>query len=81
MEAKQSTDSSTLAVGGVILGGLATLYLLRRGLRGIGDLQLTGSALSAVEWAAYAAVVGGTLRVAQTAFPDNKVVQALGFVY
>lgn len=64
-----------------IAAGVGILYMLRKGMKGIGDFQLTGSTVGAVEWAAYAAVVGGTFRVLQANFPESKVVQALAFVY
>jgi hypothetical protein len=70
-----------LIVAGVILGGMATLYALRKGMKGIGDFQLTGSTVGALEWAAYAAVVGGTIRVLQANFPENKIVRAVSFIY
>lgn len=69
-----------VAVAAVVVGGVVTLYALNKGLRGIGDLRLTGSAAGAVEWLAYAAVVGGAVRVAQVQWPDHPAVQALGFV-
>ena len=72
---------SELAVALVIAGGLGTLYAIRKGLVGIGDLRLTGSTVGAIEWLAYAAVVGGTLRVLSTQYPDNPIIGALGFVY
>ena len=76
-----NSGSETLAVAAVIGGGLVTLALLRKGLGGLGDVQLRASTLGALEWLAYAAVVGGTIRVLQTNYPDSKLVSALGFVY
>ena len=76
-----NAGSETLAVATVIGAGLVTLTLLRKGLGGLGDFQLRASTLGAVEWLAYAAVVGGTIRVLQTNYPDSKIVNALGFVY
>ena len=76
-----SNSGSELSVALVILGGLGTLYAIRKGLVGIGDLRLTGSTIGAIEWLAYAAVVGGSLRVAQTQFPDSEILKALAFVY
>lgn len=70
-----------MAVAAVVGLGLATLYALNRGFRGIGDFQLTGSTVRGIEWAANAMVVGGTLRVLQANFPENRFVQALAFVY
>lgn len=76
-----SLQSEPIAVALVLAGGLVSLAILRKGMKGIGDLQLFASTMGAVEWLAYAAVVGGTLRVAQINFPDNKLVQALAFIY
>ena len=72
---------SEVSVAVLILAGLGTLYAIRRGLLGIGDLRITGSAVGALEWLAYAAVVGGSLRVLSTQFPDSEVIKALNFVY
>ena len=74
-------QSEPIAVALVLAGGLVSLAILRKGMKGIGDLQLFASTMGAVEWLAYAAVVGGALRVAQINFPDNKLVQALAFIY
>jgi hypothetical protein len=79
--AMPNMQSENLAVAIVLAGGLVSLALLRKGMKGIGDLQLFASAMGAVEWLAYAAIVGGTLRVAQINFPENKLVQALAFIY
>lgn len=76
----EAITPETLAVAGVIGAGLLILISLRKGLKGIGDFQLTGSALGAVEWFAYAAVVGGTVRVLQTQYPDSKIINAIAFV-
>lgn len=75
-----NSDGSNVAVAAVIGGGLVTLWALRRGMKGIGDFQLTGSAVGAVEWLAYMAVVSGTIRVLSVNYPDNPIVQALTFV-
>ena len=76
-----SLQSEPIAVALVLAGGLVSLAILRKGLKGVGDLQLFASTMGAVEWLAYAAVVGGGLRIAQINFPDNKLVQALAFIY
>ena len=70
-----------VAVALLMVGGLATLWALRKGMRGIGPLQLTGSAVSGVEFAAYLVVVGGMIRVAQATWPENPVVKASAFIY
>jgi len=79
--AMPNLQSEPIAVALVLAGGLVSLAILRKGMKGIGDLQLFASTMGAVEWLAYAAVVGGALRVAQINFPDNKLVQALAFIY
>jgi hypothetical protein len=74
-------SGSEVAVAGVILGGAALLWALRRGLKGLGPVELAGSTLSGLEFFGYLMVVGGTIRVLQTQFPDNPVLAAINFIY
>lgn len=76
---RPSTDA--VMVAAVMGGSLLALYGLRRGLRGIGPIELTGSGISGVEFAAYLMVVGGMIRTLQATFPDNPVVKATAFLY
>lgn len=74
------TDGSNVAVAAVIGGGIVTLWAIRRGFSGIGDFQLRGSTIGAVEWLAYMAVVSGTIRILSVNYPENRALQALNFV-
>jgi hypothetical protein len=76
-----SPSSDEVAVATVILGGLGVLYLIRKGVKGLGPVELVGSTLSAIEFAGYLVVVGGTIRVITTRYPENPLARALSFVY
>jgi hypothetical protein len=76
-----SPSSDETAVAVMILAGLGILYAVRKGVRGLGPIELAGSTLSAVEFLGYLLVVGGTVRVISTRYPENPLARALGFVY
>jgi hypothetical protein len=76
---KPSSAEGQVAI--LIAGGALILYSLRKGMKGIGPVQLTGSGISGVEFAAYLVVVGGIIRTAQATWPDNPIVKATAFVY
>lgn len=77
--ARPSSEEGAVAllIGGSLLG----LWLLRRGLKGIGPVQLTGSGIGGAEFAFYLMTVGGIIRTAQATWPDNPVVKATAFIY
>lgn len=77
----KNVNRDQAAVAALILGGAVMLYGLRRGMRGIGPIELTGSMVGAAEFLAYLIVVGGTIRTLQTRFPDHAVSRALAFIY
>lgn len=69
------------AVAALVASGALMLWGLRRGMRGIGPIELTGSMVGAAEWFAYLLTVGGTIRVIQTQYPDSAAARALAFIY
>lgn len=69
------------AVAALIGAGALLIMSLRKGLRGIGPIELTGSSVGAAEWFGYLLVVGGTIRVIQTQYPDSAVARGLAFIY
>lgn len=73
--------SDEMAVAGVMVGSALALYGLRRGLTGVGQLQLTGSAVRGVEFAAYLLLVGGVIRTLQTQFPESRIARAVNYIY
>lgn len=76
-----SPSSDEVAVAAVIVGGLVILWGIRKGVKGLGPIELAGSTLSAVEFLGYLMVVGGTVRVVSHRYPDSPLSRALGFVY
>jgi hypothetical protein len=77
----QRASSDELAVALTILAGLGALVAIRRGVKGLPGVELAGSTLSAVEFTGYLFVVGGTLRVLTTRFPDSAFARAVNFIY
>jgi hypothetical protein len=77
-----SPSKDELAVAGWIVGAVAGLYLLRKGLKGIGPIELVGSTASGLEFAGYLIVVGAALRTLQTHLdPESSVSRALSYIY
>jgi len=69
------------AVAGIVLVSLGALYGFRKGIKGIGDMQLSGSAVRGVEFAAYLMIVGATIRTLQTQFPKSAFAKAVNYIY
>ena len=69
------------AVAAMIGVGALGIWALRKGMRGIGPIELTGSMVGATEWLAYLLVVGGTIRTIQTKYPDAAFSRAMSFIY
>jgi len=71
-------DSTTVAYAGLIVGGVALLYVIRKGFLGGPDNSLIGSTTGALQWFGYYLVVVGTVRVLQLRTGDTAVGRALG---
>jgi len=68
------------ALAGLMLGSLGTLILLRKGMKGIGPLELTGSTVAGVEFLAMFILAGSTIRLAQIYTADRPIGRALAFI-
>lgn len=69
------------ALAALLLGSLGTLVALRKGMKGIGPLELTGSTIAAVEFAAMLMLIGTAVRQVQIYTADKPIGRALAFVY
>ena len=76
---RPSMEEGSVAL--LIAGGLVGLFALRKGLKGIGPIQLTGSGIAGAEFLFYLLVVGGMIRTAQATWPENPIVKATAFIY
>ncbi len=77
--ASVTPDQVALAV--LMLGSLGTLAALRKGMKGIGPIELTGSTVAGVEFAALFILVGAAFRLAQIQLADTPLGRALAFIH
>lgn len=73
--------STEITMALLVLGSMAALYGIRRGVKGLGPVELAGSTLSAAEFAAYLIVVGTILRLVTIQWADRPIGKALSFIY
>jgi len=76
-----AVTSDQVALAGLMLGALGVLIALRKGMRGIGPIELTGSTVAGVEFAALLMLVGSGVRLVEIYTADRPVGRALSFIY
>lgn len=78
---KIAPNTDTFPVALTVLGAFGVLWAIRSGMKGVGQLQLTGSAIRGIETMAYVTIGGAAIRTFQTHYPDNMVAKAYNFIY
>ncbi len=68
------------ALAAILLGSLGALIVLRKGMKGIGPIELTGSTISGIEFTAMFLIVGTGVRLVQIYTADRPIGRALAFI-
>jgi len=79
--ALNSLTADQIALAAIMLGSLGALVALRKGMKGIGPIELTGSTVSGVEFAALLMLVGSGIRLIEIYTAGTPFGRALSFVY
>jgi len=74
-------NADQLALAAIMLGSLGILVALRKGMKGIGPIELTGSTVSGVEFAALLMLVGSGVRLTEIYTAGTPFGRALAFIY